>query len=46
VKEPLIALGVAFLWGLYGAVYFVRASKSKGKGILLATKNAEVATLN
>ncbi|MGA7886776.1 MAG: APC family permease [Acidobacteriaceae bacterium] len=44
VKEPLIALGVAGLWGLYGAVYFLRASKSKGKNILLATKGVEVAS--
>jgi len=33
--EPWVALGVAALWGLYGAVYFVRSSKSKGKSIIL-----------
>ncbi len=43
VKEPLIALGVAGIWGLYGAVYFIRSSRSKGKEILLATKSVEMA---
>ena len=37
--EPFIALGVAAVWGLYGAAYFVLASKSKGQSILV-TKNA------
>ncbi len=36
--EPLTALGIAGVWGLYGAVYFLRASKSKGKAVLLETK--------
>ncbi len=31
VKEPYIALGVCALWGLYGAVYFVRNSKKKAR---------------
>ena len=33
--EPFIALGVAALWGLYGAWYFLGASKSKGKTVLV-----------
>jgi amino acid transporter len=37
-KEPLGAIGIAFLWGLYGAVYFMRSSKAKGKAVLLANK--------
>ncbi len=36
--EPLTALGIAAVWGLYGAVYFLRASKAKGKSLLLETK--------
>ena len=36
--EPLAALGISAVWGLYGAVYFLRASKSKGKAVLLAEK--------
>jgi amino acid transporter len=31
IKEPYIALGVAALWGIYGAVYFVMGSKKKDK---------------
>jgi amino acid transporter len=33
VKEPYIALGVCLLWGLYGAAYFVGASKRRAKPI-------------
>ena len=29
--EPYVALGIAAVWGLYGAVYFVYASKKKGR---------------
>ena len=36
VKEPYLALGVCALWGLYGAVYFLRSSKKKGKTVLLS----------
>ena len=33
-KEPYIALGVVALWGIYGAVYFMKSSKAKGKEML------------
>jgi basic amino acid/polyamine antiporter, APA family len=33
--EPLSALGISGLWGLYGAYYFIKSSKKKGKAILL-----------
>jgi hypothetical protein len=36
--EPLTALGISAVWGLYGAVYFMRSSKAKGKAALLATR--------
>jgi APA family basic amino acid/polyamine antiporter len=39
-KEPYIALGVVALWGIYGAVYFLKSSKAKGKEILLTNKPA------
>ena len=29
IAEPYTALGIAFLWGLYGAVYFMLKSKPK-----------------
>jgi amino acid transporter len=37
-KEPITALIVSALWGLYGAFYFMRSSKAKGKGVLLESK--------
>jgi amino acid transporter len=37
-KEPLLALGISAAWGIYGAYYFVRSSKTKGKAVLLAAK--------
>jgi hypothetical protein len=37
--EPLTALGIAALWGLYGAVYFLRSSKAKGKAAFLETRH-------
>jgi APA family basic amino acid/polyamine antiporter len=37
-KEPLLALGISAIWGIYGAIYFLRSSKSKGKRVLLSTK--------
>jgi len=36
--EPLIALGIALVWGTYGGVYFVRASKSTGRTTLVQTQ--------
>jgi amino acid transporter len=36
--EPLTALGISAVWGLYGAVYFIRSSKNKGKPALLTAK--------
>jgi amino acid transporter len=37
-KEPLLALLISAVWGTYGAIYFLRSSKAKGKEILLTTK--------
>jgi amino acid transporter len=37
-KEPYIALGVCGVWGIYGAIYFVRSSKAKGREILLSSR--------
>jgi amino acid transporter len=31
VKEPLLALGVAAVWAIYGAIYFTRASRAAGR---------------
>jgi amino acid transporter len=39
-KEPLLALGISAVWGIYGAIYFLRTSKAKGKAILLDSREA------
>jgi basic amino acid/polyamine antiporter, APA family len=47
VKEPYIALALAALWGLWGAAYFLRASKAKGKPTMVtadAVKQAPAPT--
>ncbi len=41
--EPLLALGIALVWGIYGGIYFFRASKISGRTTLVkgrATTNA------
>jgi APA family basic amino acid/polyamine antiporter len=43
--EPLTALGISALWGLYGAYYFVKSSKKKGKSILLDSKQTSSVAL-
>ncbi len=30
-SEPLLALGIALVWAIYGGIYFVRSSKKKGR---------------
>ncbi len=38
--EPYIALGIALLWGLYGAFYFISRSAKTGKAAILREKPA------
>jgi APA family basic amino acid/polyamine antiporter len=33
--EPLLALGIAAVWGIYGGIYFVSSSKKKGRTTLI-----------
>jgi APA family basic amino acid/polyamine antiporter len=40
-KEPYIALAVCGVWGIYGALYFLKASKAKGKEVFLSSKGKE-----
>jgi basic amino acid/polyamine antiporter, APA family len=40
VKEPLMAVGISVIWGVYGGWYFIRNSKKKGKETILVTKPA------
>jgi len=37
-KEPLMAVGLSVIFGAYGAYYFVRNSKRKGRSSLLVAK--------
>jgi len=37
-KEPILALVISGLWGLYGAIYFLKTSRDKGKAILVEAK--------
>ncbi len=37
-KEPLLALGIALVWALYGGIYFMRASKQKGRTTLVGER--------
>jgi len=37
-KEPLLALAISAVWGIYGAIYFIRTSKAKGRNVLLVAK--------
>jgi hypothetical protein len=39
-KEPLLAVGFSVVWGVYGAIYFVRSSRKKGKDTVLIQKPA------
>jgi hypothetical protein len=39
-KEPLLALGISAVWGIYGAIYFLRSSKAKGKAVLLTSRQS------
>jgi basic amino acid/polyamine antiporter, APA family len=34
-KEPFVALGIALVWGVYGAFYFYSSSKKKDKSVLV-----------
>jgi APA family basic amino acid/polyamine antiporter len=33
--EPLLALGIAAVWGIYGGIYFMASSKKKGRTTLI-----------
>jgi amino acid transporter len=39
-KEPILAVVVSAIWGIYGAIYFVRRSKKSGKATLVVARPA------
>jgi len=38
--EPLLALGIAFVWAIYGGIYFIRASRSAGRTTMVASRSS------
>ena len=36
--EPLLALGIAIVWGAYGGIYFLRSSKAAGRTTLVTSR--------
>jgi amino acid transporter len=36
--EPLLALGIALVWAVYGGVYFLRSSKASGRTTLVTSR--------
>jgi amino acid transporter len=40
--EPLLALGIALVWAIYGGIYFIRASKVSGRTTLVAARSEAV----
>jgi amino acid transporter len=44
--EPLLALGIAAVWGIYGGIYFMRVNKATGRTTLVsATARSTVSTV-
>jgi amino acid transporter len=41
--EPLLALGIAAVWAIYGGIYFTRAGKKAGRTTLVASRSASAA---
>jgi amino acid transporter len=38
--EPLLALGFALVWAIYGGIYFLRSNKAKGRTTLVADRSS------
>ncbi len=41
--EPLTALGIALVWGIYGGIYFMSSSKKKGRTTLIGQRGRATA---
>ncbi len=37
--EPLLALGIAAVWAIYGGIYFIRSSKASGRTTLVSVRD-------
>jgi len=42
--EPLLALGLAMVWAIYGGIYFLRSSKAKGRTTIISDRSEVSAT--
>jgi hypothetical protein len=38
--EPLFALGIAVVWAIYGAIYFMRSSKVSGRTTIITSRES------
>ena len=36
--EPLLALGIAAVWGIYGGIYFIKSSKTSGRTTMVQSR--------
>jgi amino acid transporter len=43
--EPLLALGIALVWAVYGGIYFVRTSKATGRTTLVGQRSPAASTM-
>jgi len=41
--EPLLAIGIAIVWGIYGGIYFLSSSKKKGRTTLVGQRGRATA---
>lgn len=37
--EPLLAIGIALVWAIYGGIYFIRSSKTSGRTTLVSMRD-------
>ena len=44
-KEPLLALGIAAVWAIYGGIYFVTSSKRLGRTTLVSGRTGRVSAV-
>jgi hypothetical protein len=40
--EPLFALGIALVWGIYGGIYFISQSRKSGRTTLVSSRAGRV----
>ena len=43
--EPLLALGIALVWAIYGGIYFVSSSKKLGRTTMVPSSSRTMTTV-